>query len=147
MVLWVPAMSSPSSCKWLCRREFFIPCSIVDTRSATTQKPEGQQGAAQAKWLLKPEKLLNYSHFRWPENTERVRRWRERHPGYWRKKRSSPDALQDLAPTEASYKMRLGSSASATSVTRNSRGSAHKHRLMNRLPECAIESLKIYREW
>jgi hypothetical protein len=32
-----------------------------------------------------------------------VQRWRERHPGYWRKKRSSrPDALQDLAPTEVS---------------------------------------------
>ena len=34
---------------------------------------------------------------------ERVQRWRERHPGYWRKKRSSrPDALQDLAPSEVS---------------------------------------------
>jgi hypothetical protein len=32
-----------------------------------------------------------------------VQRWRERHPGYWRKKRSSrPDALQDLAPSEVS---------------------------------------------
>ena len=32
-----------------------------------------------------------------------VQRWRERHPGYWRKKRPSRlDALQDLAPTEVS---------------------------------------------
>jgi hypothetical protein len=32
-----------------------------------------------------------------------VQRWRERHPGYWRKRRSSrPDALQDLAPSEVS---------------------------------------------
>jgi len=32
-----------------------------------------------------------------------VRRWRERHPGYWRKKRPPPaDALQDLAPIELS---------------------------------------------
>jgi hypothetical protein len=29
-----------------------------------------------------------------------VRRWRERHPGYWRKKRSLSNALQDLAPGE-----------------------------------------------
>ena len=40
---------------------------------------------------------------RGPENVERVQRWRERHPGYWRKKRSPrPDALQDLAPSEVS---------------------------------------------
>ena len=32
-----------------------------------------------------------------------MRRWRERHPGYWRKKRPPPtDALQDLAPIELS---------------------------------------------
>jgi hypothetical protein len=32
-----------------------------------------------------------------------VQRWRERHPGYWRKKRPiQADALQDLAPTEVS---------------------------------------------
>jgi hypothetical protein len=56
--------------------------------------------AAQAKWLNKPE---NRFYFRWPENVERVQRWRERNPGYWRKKRSSRrDALQDLAPTEVS---------------------------------------------
>jgi len=30
-----------------------------------------------------------------------VRRWREHHPGYWRKKRSPPaDALQDLASVQ-----------------------------------------------
>jgi hypothetical protein len=56
--------------------------------------------AAQAKWLNKPE---NRFYFRGPENVERVQRWRERNPGYWRKKRSSRrDALQDLAPTEVS---------------------------------------------
>ena len=31
-----------------------------------------------------------------------MQRWRERHPGYWRKKRSPSDALQDLVPTEVS---------------------------------------------
>jgi hypothetical protein len=35
---------------------------------------------------------------------ERVRQWRRRHPGYWRKKNAKPElsgALQDLAPSEA----------------------------------------------
>ncbi len=102
VVLWPPAMSSPSSCKCLHCREFFIPspnsrhaqryCAKAECRKAS-------KAAAQAKWLNKPE---NRSYFRGPENTERVRRWRERRPGYWRKKRSSSDALQDLAPTEVS---------------------------------------------
>src|ERR1700682_1331749 len=91
-------MNSPSSRKCLNGREFFIPrpnsrhtqryCAKSDCRKAS-------KAAAQAKWLNKPE---NRSYFRGPENVERVQRWRERHPGYWRKKRSSrPNALQDLA--------------------------------------------------
>jgi len=103
LVWWSPAMSSPSSCKCLHCREFFIPCPNSRHRQRYCAKPECRKAgkaAAQAKWLNKPE---NRSYFRGPENVERVRRWRERHPGYWRKKRSLlPDALQDLAPTEAS---------------------------------------------
>ena len=58
---------------------------------------QGSKAAAQTKWLNKPQ---NRFHFRRPENVQRVQRWRERHPGYWRKKRSSrANALQDLAPT------------------------------------------------
>jgi hypothetical protein len=97
-----PAMSSPSSCKCLHCREFFLPCSNsrhLQRYCAKAECRKASKAAAQAKWLQKSE---NRSYFRGPENTERVRRWRERHPGYWRKKRSSPVALQDLAPTEVS---------------------------------------------
>jgi hypothetical protein len=96
-------MTSPSSCKCLHCREFFVPspnnrrtqryCSKAQCRKAS-------RAAAQAKWLKKP---ANCSYFRGPENVERVRAWRERHPGYWRKKRPAlQDALQDLASTELS---------------------------------------------
>jgi hypothetical protein len=102
LVLWPPAMSSPSSCKCLHCREFFIPCPNSRHTQRYCAKAEcrkASKAAAQAKWLRKPE---NRSYFRGPENTERVRRWRERHPGYRRKKRSSPDTLQDLALSEVS---------------------------------------------
>jgi hypothetical protein len=97
------AMNSPSSCKCLHCREFFIPCPNSRHTQRYCTKPEcrkASKAAAQTKWLNKPE---NRSYFRGPENIERVQRWRECHPGYWRKKRSArPDALQDLAPTEVS---------------------------------------------
>jgi hypothetical protein len=94
-------MSSPSSCKCLHCREFFLPspnnrrtqryCSKAECRKAS-------RAAAQAKWLNKAQ---NRCYFRGPENVERVRQWREGHPGYWRKKRPPlQDALQDLAPTQ-----------------------------------------------
>ena len=96
-------MSSPSSCKCLHCREFFLPspnnrrtqqyCSKAECRKAS-------RAAAQAKWLSKAQ---NRCYFRGPENVERVRAWRECHPGYWRKKGlARQDALQDLAPTELS---------------------------------------------
>jgi hypothetical protein len=98
-----PAMSSPSSCKCLHCREFFVPCSNNRRTQRYCSKAECRKAskiAAQAKWLNKPQ---NRCYFRGPENVERVRRWRERHPGYWRKKRPPPtDALQDLAPIELS---------------------------------------------
>ncbi|MBS0660778.1 MAG: hypothetical protein JSR82_21375 [Verrucomicrobia bacterium] len=58
---------------------------------------------SQQRWLQKPE---NTGYFRGPEASERVRRWRKNHPGYWRKKAGPaapsepaaelPLALQDL---------------------------------------------------
>jgi hypothetical protein len=41
-------------------------------------------------------KAENQNYFRGPENCARVREWRARHPGYWRKKKPAPrDALQE----------------------------------------------------
>jgi hypothetical protein len=96
-------MSSPSSCKCLHCREFFVPCpNNRRTQRYCSKAPcrKASKIAAQAKWLNKPQ---NRCYFRGPENVERVRRWREHHPGYGRKKRPPPaDALQDLAPIEPS---------------------------------------------
>jgi len=98
-----PAMNSPSLCKCLHCREFFIPCPNsrhTQRYCAKSECRKASKAAAQTKWLNKPE---NRFYFRGPENVQRVQRWRERHPGYWRKRRSSrANALQDLAPTEVS---------------------------------------------
>ena len=40
--------------------------------------------SSQQRWLAKAE---NQNYFRGPENCARVREWRARHPGYWRKKK------------------------------------------------------------
>jgi hypothetical protein len=98
-----PAMSLPSSCKCFHCTEFFIPCPNNRRTQRYCSKAECRKAskiAAQAKWLNKPQ---NRCYFRGPENVQRVRRWREHHPGYWRKKRPPPaGALQDLAPIELS---------------------------------------------
>jgi hypothetical protein len=96
-------MNSPSSCKCLHCREFFVPCANNRRTQRYCSKPgcrKASKAAARARWLQQPQ---NRTYFRGPENVERVRRWRERHPGYWRKKGGArPDALQDLAPGEVS---------------------------------------------
>jgi hypothetical protein len=49
--------------------------------------------ARQARWLSKPE---NRDHFRGAENVERVRQWRSKHPGYWKRSpRKTARTLQD----------------------------------------------------
>ena len=96
------AMSSPSSCKCLHCREFFVPCSNNRHTQRYCSKArcrKASKAAAQARWLNKPQ---NRCYFHGPENVDRVRRWRERHPGYWRKERAPADALQDLAPIKLS---------------------------------------------
>ncbi len=59
-------------------------------------KPEcrrASKAASQRKWLGRPE---NRNYFRGPDNCERVRRWREAHPGYWRNKGPAPgNTLQE----------------------------------------------------
>jgi hypothetical protein len=49
------------------------------------------KAASQARWRAKPE---NRSYFRGPVHVARVRAWRSRHPGYWRRARDDGPALQ-----------------------------------------------------
>jgi len=68
-----------------CRHQRY--CSVPACRAAS-------KTASQARWLAKPE---NQSYFRGAVNVARVRAWRSRHPGYWRKRRRAGPALQDVS--------------------------------------------------
>jgi hypothetical protein len=52
---------------------------------------KASKAASQKRWLNKPE---NKDYFKGPENVERVRNWRKKNPGYW-KRAVSRTALQD----------------------------------------------------
>jgi hypothetical protein len=55
------------------------------------------KAASQARWLAKPE---NRDYFRGPLNAARVKAWRSRHPGYWRKRRRDGPALQEVSTVQ-----------------------------------------------
>ena len=72
---------------------------LPDPRNATHQRycskhecRKASKASSQKRWLQKPE---NQDYFRGPDNVERVQCWRKAHPGYWRKKKNKPYALQD----------------------------------------------------
>lgn len=87
--------------KCLCCQELFRP----DRRNAHHQKfcaklecRKESKRQSQARWLARPE---NQNHFRDNSHVERVRRWREKHPGYWKKTpRQRSRTLQDLCPPQ-----------------------------------------------
>jgi len=59
-------------------------------------KPACQKASradSQRRWLSKPE---NKTHFCGLENVLRVQEWRKKNPGYWRRRKSAPIALQDV---------------------------------------------------
>jgi hypothetical protein len=55
------------------------------------------KAASQARWLAKPE---NQDYFRGAVNAARVKSWRARHPGYWRKRRCTGPALQEVSTAQ-----------------------------------------------
>ena len=74
--------------KCLCCKEFYLP----DHRNLRHQgycfKPacrKASKAQSQRRWLQRPE---NQNYFRGPENSRRVKEWRKRNPGYWRKKKT-----------------------------------------------------------
>jgi hypothetical protein len=77
-------------------------CAKPECRRASKAHSQGQ-------WLSKPE---NQDHFRGPENSERVRQWRQAHPGYWRKKRSVvEEPLQETCSTQSTQNQEVVSSS------------------------------------
>ena len=75
--------------------DYFQP----DQRSGRRQKfcaksacRKASKVESQRRWLQKPQ---NRDYFKGPINVARVQRWRQSHPGYWRKPPPTKDALQD----------------------------------------------------
>ena len=91
--------TNPRNCLH-CRSIFF-----ADRRNLRHQKfccqPACQavsKRQAQQRWL---SKLDNRDYFKGPAAVERVRAWRSRNPGYWKRPKKSPrTALQDLSATQ-----------------------------------------------
>jgi len=76
-------------------RELFIADARNATRQRYCSKPQCRKAskvASQKRWLKKDE---NRDYFSGPDNVLRVQRWRQAHPGYWRRCKHSPHALQD----------------------------------------------------
>jgi len=77
-------------------KQFFVP----DPRHRQRQRycvaeecRRASKGASQERWLRRAE---NRDYFRGPENVERVRTWRAVNPGYGRRCRRKPAALQEM---------------------------------------------------
>jgi hypothetical protein len=95
------AMAGAGRRKCKCCHKLFRP----DPRNRYHQRYCGappcraaSKAASQARWLAAPE---NRDYFRGPVNVARVRAWRSRNPGYWRKRRRTGVALQDLSLGQA----------------------------------------------
>ena len=82
--------------------ELFLP----DARNAHHQRYCGEptcrrasKAASQRRWL---SKAVNRDYFRGATHTERVRAWRAKHPGYWRRgEAQARAALQDVCAEQA----------------------------------------------
>ena len=79
--------------------DVFTPDYRNRARQKYCFKPECQRQSkriSQQRWLEKPE---NRDYFRDAKNVERVRQWRQDHPGYWKRAgKKTPPALQDPCP-------------------------------------------------
>jgi hypothetical protein len=88
--------------KCLCCQQLFLCDRRNQHHQKFCSKPDCRKASkrhSQQRWLSKPQ---NKDHFRGSENMERVRLWREDHPGYWRKrKKKSAGTLQDVCLNQA----------------------------------------------
>ena len=88
---------------------FFDPHPRSAGRQRYCSKPEGHQAskaASQRRWLHKP---ANRDDCTGPTQVERVRQWRQAHPGDWRRQATRPaEALQDDLTLQETQTQRLG---------------------------------------
>ena len=75
--------------------KLFLPDPRNTKRQRYCCEPDCRKAAkadSQRRWLMKPE---NRDYFKGPEHVLRVQRWRKKHPGYWRKRKTKVNALQE----------------------------------------------------
>jgi hypothetical protein len=82
-------MKGPARRNCLCCKEFYRPDQRNLRHQRYCSKPtcrKESKAQSQERWLQRPE---NQNYFRGPENSRRVKEWRKRNPGYWRKKKTA----------------------------------------------------------
>lgn len=82
-------MKGPARRKCLCCKELYRPDRRNLRHQRYCSKPtcrKESKAQSQRCWQQRPE---NQNYFRGQENSRRVREWRKRNPGYWRKKKTS----------------------------------------------------------
>jgi hypothetical protein len=122
--------------KQKCRhcKVFFRPDPRNRNKQGYCSRPacrKASKAASQRQWLNKPE---NRDYFRGPTNVERVRDWRKRNPGYWRRKKPLQDhchqnpipkqAVTDKSPSHALQDVLSGQHPVLIGLIANLTGSA-----------------------
>src|SRR5215510_13511934 len=78
-------------------KEFYLPDRRNLHRQRYCTEPACRKlskAESQRRWVQKPE---NQNYFSGSQNSQRVKEWRKRNPGYWRKKNPPPqEPLQDV---------------------------------------------------
>lgn len=87
--------------KCKCCRRLFRPDPRNRRHQRYCSKPRcraASKAASHTRWLSKPQ---NQHYFRDPWHVARVRAWRARNPGYWRKPPQRAPALQDVSTVQS----------------------------------------------
>ena len=99
-------MKGPARRKCLCCKEFYRPDPRNLRHQRYCSKPtcrKESKAHSQRRWQQRPE---NQNYFRGPENSRRVKEWRKRNPGYWRKSETlgqvplQEDCQEQVTPNE-----------------------------------------------
>jgi hypothetical protein len=94
-------------------QELFVPNCRNWWHQKFCTKPECRKAShaeSQRRWLSKPE---NQDHFRGSANVQRVREWRAKNPGYWKRAAKVPGTLQGVVPAQVAKNKELAEMASS----------------------------------
>ena len=75
-------------------RTFFQPDYRNQDRQLYCSQPTCQQASKRTSQQRWANRGSNRDYFRGSEHVERVKRWREAHPGYWKRRKPVPDQSQ-----------------------------------------------------